>query len=268
MTEILKPHPASMLFPMLLEPELEELAADIKLNGLLEPIDLYAGMIIDGRNRYQACARAAVEPRFNEIEENRVSAIQYVVSKNIHRRHLTTSQRAAIAAEMMPMLREEARKRQSTRGTEVYRSKHLVALTPQGESPNGINKVSQKSRDIAARAVEVGGKIVQEAVRVKNAAPEEFEKIKRGEITVGEATRQLAGKPLSKRQVILEKATYEKMVRCNSSIGPAIEVLCSLNISFCLANLTVEQRLQWIDGFELQAKKLKDFTLRLKRSSI
>ena len=58
-------HPVAALFPMLAGDELEELAADIKARGLLQPIVLDAeGRILDGRNRLAACKIAGVEPNF------------------------------------------------------------------------------------------------------------------------------------------------------------------------------------------------------------
>src|SRR5712692_7718093 len=60
-------HAVAELFPMLRGRAFEELAADIKKNGLREPILLDAeGRIVDGRNRYRACLAAGVEPRFVE----------------------------------------------------------------------------------------------------------------------------------------------------------------------------------------------------------
>jgi len=92
------------------EAELRELAEDLEKNGLLEPIVLCDEQILDGRNRSLACPMAGIAPRFER--PTIVSPVSYVLSKNLHRRHLTTSQRAAIAAEVVPLLREEARKRQ------------------------------------------------------------------------------------------------------------------------------------------------------------
>ena len=57
-------HPLSTLFPRLVGAEFDSLVADIKANGLREPIVLHGGMILDGRNRAAACVAAGVEPQY------------------------------------------------------------------------------------------------------------------------------------------------------------------------------------------------------------
>ena len=59
-------HPAAALFPMLEERELAELSKDIQSNGLLSPVVVRDGQILDGRNRLRACELAGVPPRFVE----------------------------------------------------------------------------------------------------------------------------------------------------------------------------------------------------------
>ncbi len=60
-------HPLSKLFfPLLSGEELKALADNIAVRGLLEPITTHEGMILEGRNRYQACRLAGVQPRFEE----------------------------------------------------------------------------------------------------------------------------------------------------------------------------------------------------------
>ena len=89
-------HPAAKMFPALSDPELDDLTEDIRANGLLEAITLHPdGSILDGRNREAACKMADVEPRYVEWD-GRGSALSYVISKNLIRRHLTTRQRSAI----------------------------------------------------------------------------------------------------------------------------------------------------------------------------
>ncbi len=88
-------HPLAKLFPLMSKAEIDELAEDIKVNGLTYPIVLYEGKILDGRNRYLACQKAGVTPEFSEYPGN--EPIQFVLSLNLKRRHLTTQQRAEIA---------------------------------------------------------------------------------------------------------------------------------------------------------------------------
>lgn len=90
-------HPAADVFPMLPEDELDELAADIKANGLVHPIVLDAdGVLIDGRNRLEACRRAGVEPAYTTL--NGHEPVAYIVSANVARRHLTQGQKAMAVA--------------------------------------------------------------------------------------------------------------------------------------------------------------------------
>lgn len=63
MKKVYKAHPAAKLFPMINDAELDELAADIAANGQHDPIIITtAGLVLDGRNRLEACRRAKVEP--------------------------------------------------------------------------------------------------------------------------------------------------------------------------------------------------------------
>jgi ParB-like chromosome segregation protein Spo0J len=101
-------HPDAKLFPLMSYDELQVLAADIAENGLLEPICRYEGKILDGRNRVRACIIAGVEPVFYDIDIHGQRPIEYVLSKNLRRRHLTTIQLALLALDIVPYYTEAA----------------------------------------------------------------------------------------------------------------------------------------------------------------
>jgi len=91
-------HPAAEGFPLLQGNAWKTFVADIRANGLQQPIAIYAGpdqahkgKTLDGRNRDLACSIAGVEPRYVEIVTNDPAG--YVNSANAHRRHLTTAQK-------------------------------------------------------------------------------------------------------------------------------------------------------------------------------
>ena len=97
-------HPAADKFPLLSKTELEALAEDIKAHGQhehIETIDDGVGpMVLDGRNRYNACLMANVEPRTIALSDN-TNPHDHLISKNLMRRHLTKLERAIYAARMV-----------------------------------------------------------------------------------------------------------------------------------------------------------------------
>jgi ParB-like nuclease domain len=106
MPSLLEPYPLAAIFPELPAEELRQLAQDIKERGQIEPIILYKGLILDGRNRYKACQMVGVKPRFEEFNPKAAkrSPEEFVLSLNLRRRHLSTGQKAAIALEWADQL--------------------------------------------------------------------------------------------------------------------------------------------------------------------
>jgi hypothetical protein len=92
-------HPLAEMFPLMSEDELAALTADIKENGLQEAIDLYEGQIVDGRNRHAACLRCGIEPRFVEYRGD--DPLGFIISKNLHRRHLSQAAKGEIVIKIL-----------------------------------------------------------------------------------------------------------------------------------------------------------------------
>lgn len=100
----MKHHPFADIFPMMDDAAFHELCMDIAAHGLREPIITYYDKILDGRNRDAACRKVHVKPRYDEYRGT--DALGFVISKNLHRRHLSDSQRAMIAAQLVEKGRE------------------------------------------------------------------------------------------------------------------------------------------------------------------
>ena len=99
-------HPLANIFPLMEGEEFDALVADIKANGLREGIVLYENMILDGRNRYRACEAAGVQPEYPIISIT--DPVAYVISANLHRRHLTAQQKRELIAKLIKAAPEKS----------------------------------------------------------------------------------------------------------------------------------------------------------------
>lgn len=176
-------HPAAMVFPLMDGIELSSLVEDVRTHGLLDPIVLHEGMVLDGRNRLRACEMAGVAPRFVEWVSDGVTALEWVVSHNLHRRHLTTAQRAALALDLLPRLEEEARERKS----QAQRARHR----PDEVVPPEMEELGEATEKAAA-LVGVGRSTVAtlKAIQKNDPTGEIIDRVRAGELNVAQAARK------------------------------------------------------------------------------
>jgi ParB-like chromosome segregation protein Spo0J len=154
------------MFPLMEGAEFDDLVADIKKNGLQEWIVTYQGMVLDGRNRYRACLEAGVEPHDEPLVnrtgiENDDTARAYVISANLHRRHLTAEQKREAIEKL---LRAKPETSNNAIAKQVKVDDKTVAKVRRGmetrsEIPNVENRTDTKGRKQPARKTRVVGRI-------------------------------------------------------------------------------------------------------------
>ena len=91
-------HPVANIFPLMTGAEYDALVSDIAEHGQHEAIWLCDGMVLDGRNRLRACNQLGLVPEFREYTGDNPQA--FVVSLNLHRRHLTREQRDEVIRQL------------------------------------------------------------------------------------------------------------------------------------------------------------------------
>jgi hypothetical protein len=116
-------------------------------------VELLDGKVIDGRRRLRACEIAGVTPQTKAVSVS--DPVAYVLSLNLHRRHLTPSQLSMVAARTRSYYEEQAKQRQVRKPADS-----VVENLPQQTADNA------RARDAAGKAVGVSGKSVDYATRV------------------------------------------------------------------------------------------------------
>lgn len=181
-------HPLCTLFPRMSGQEFQSLVDDIKANGQREPIMLHEGMILDGGNRYRACLEAGIEPLFMEFGGTNI--VSYVLSANLHRRHMTPGQQAAIVASAQDWASAHGRG-----GDRKSDQSQLVDFetVEKRAAVSGASRVTQMKAD-----------------KVAKADPELSKKVAQGEVSLYEAVKKVTPKKEKKSDDIKEEVEMSK----------------------------------------------------------
>lgn len=186
---MIETHPLAALIPEMAPDQYAELRENIATQGLIHAIVLHEEMVLDGRHRLRACEETGTEPRFEEF--NGPSPVEFVLSMNVKRRHLTPSQRAAVAVEFLPAIEAEARERQLRGLRQGASPAPAESPFPSTDRNGGPRDPGHEAREDAGALVGVSGASVDRAKRVKREDPEMFEEVKAGTLPVRTADTML-----------------------------------------------------------------------------
>ena len=211
-------HPAADAFPMMMDTEFDDLKANIAEHGLLVPVVLCEGKILDGRNRYKACEAIGVPIRTEDYHGN---PWEYVWSLNGERRNLPGGHEQKYA--IWKYVNEQSgewQARQEAIKTEANRKRAEAAkererrddgtfepVVAQNVQPVDTPKEA-KTREAKAAASGVGRGAVERIDTMANKRPDLVEKIRTGEMKPAEARRQMKKTEVQEKTRSLPKGKY------------------------------------------------------------
>ncbi|MBM3789929.1 MAG: hypothetical protein FJW35_06200 [Acidobacteria bacterium] len=169
-------------FPDMLPGEFEDLKASIAANGLMEPVTVHEGKILDGRHRARACEELGVE--LQTVQYTGSDLVAFVLAKNLHRRHLNVSQRALIAEQI------------ATLGDGQKKAGAQICAASQPEAAE-ILKVSRRTVQLARKIVDRG---VPDLVRA----------VKQAEVSVNEAAKIAGLEPEVQKELLASKSNRQR----------------------------------------------------------
>jgi hypothetical protein len=183
-------HPVVNLFPPMTGEEYQSLKADIQqAQRLYDPCRLWRGQLVDGRHRLRACRELGIEPWFVEVDGDEADMIRLVVGLNLSRRHLSSSQKAAVGVEFQDLLTkmaEEAKGRQQKHGgTAPGRPRTLPQQVGEVSSPHACEVNEQ-----LAQSVGTNRQYVADAKMLRAEAPAVLACVKAGDLTMSAAVAQ------------------------------------------------------------------------------
>lgn len=206
-------HELCEIFPVIEGEEFYKLVDDIKVNGLLQPITLYHNKILDGRNRYRACVKAGVEPKYITYDGNNPAA--FVLSANLHRRHLKPSQTAVIVSKAQDW---------ATAHSHGGDRKSIGAKKSSTINSTWSDEIKTESIKDRANAAGVSKSTQQKADAVVKASPELANKVISGEISLNEATEQVAPQLINKKSQEYEVISKDELENLKDTLSETISV--------------------------------------------
>ena len=186
------------IFPEAKPDDFARLRDDILENGYdkAQPVTIYEGEILDGWNRQRACNDIGICPTTTTFQGNASEAIAFVMRTN-KRRNLNSGQWATVAAEadeLLAVIREQVERER------VEKQKANAANQHQEASDKKLSQPSKEHHETAtatkaAELFNTNRTYINQAVKMKTAAPEVFEKVKAGTMTMQDGMKVVRAIP-------------------------------------------------------------------------
>lgn len=222
-----QPHPAAELFPMMPTDQYEAFKEDIRKNGFQQDIVLYKGQILDGRNRYKAAVELDMLddlPIAEMDDDTDIDPYQWVISRNLHRRHLNESQRAKIAAKLAKLKHGDVASQK--RDGQICLSTKQVAQMLQ-VSPTSVKNakiVEEHGSPELNEAVERGEVAVSKAAKIARETPKEQQAKKAKEKSPKKKGKNTA----NQTEPDVDQEAVEGFLRCRSPLNRLKKLVAEL----------------------------------------
>jgi ParB-like chromosome segregation protein Spo0J len=240
----LEAHEIATIFPAMSEVDLEHLRTSIEKQGQLEEILVFEGKILDGRHRYEACLALGIEPKLRTFEGTQLEAFSHSVARNLSRRHLTVVQRAAAGAgikefqtkilsaakpkvEAAPAVEEQPKVEAPAPEIDVSIDETPPAPKPArtpSRHPPSAKKINAQARQLASDRVGVSGRAIDQAEKIKQQAPDVFERMLKGQAGTMPDVKRVTALPPETREKVHALVDSGKQLRAAlKEVAPAPE---------------------------------------------
>ena len=174
------------LVPPLAWDERQQLEENILAEGCREPLLLWGHLLVSGFNRHEICMKHSVPFEIQAIDfGSRAEAIVWIAKHQMARRNLIPAMKMDLVIRKNGILKEMARKKQSKAGSDRKSGEMLLALCPTVGDPIDVRQSMADEAGVGARTLGNYMRILEDG------SPELLEKVKSGEIKVGEGFRML-----------------------------------------------------------------------------
>lgn len=116
------------VLPDLRDEEYNQLEKSVLTNGVLEPLIVWNGYIVDGHKRYEICKKYNISFEYKELDSvtfEEIDVVKFIIEHHLGRRNLTSAQRIAIVCKYKEEIAKKNRKMMSSSIREKLPSSYL-----------------------------------------------------------------------------------------------------------------------------------------------
>jgi DNA modification methylase len=245
-------HHIAEFFPLVDAKRLDSLAASIEANGQRDPIAIYEGKILDGRNRARACEKLGIAPKVISFVGD---PWEYVKDKNAQRRDLEGGQRTVILAKMeaAQLAEETAREANEKRtgrpkkGEEKSARPDERALSRAAGRDKTATKIATKA-DSSVSTAKRAMKLIKAAEENPRAA-ELVEAVVKGERTLNSATNEIDQAQARAKSEAEAKASTERAIVHRGNAGEFLRSFAPKSVDLLLTDPPYSTDIEDILGF-------------------